>query len=138
MSRRVSARMVPFSIGISYDLPVRLSTMLRLSLPEGRGFTATPAAAESFVLVPWVSVERDMRGGLRRLNPRLRILQDNAPGDGDQRPADEDPRRIILISRRMSRGRGDSNAIGRRLTGWMKRSWRACRAVRAIRGDRRP
>src|SRR2546426_9515364 len=61
MSRRAIARTVPFSIGISYDFPVRLSVTLRECLPCGRSLVATWLEAVSFAFVFCVSAERGMR-----------------------------------------------------------------------------
>src|SRR3989441_1194175 len=61
MSRRAIARTVPFSIGISYDFPVRLSVTLRECLPCGRSLVATWLEAVSFAFVFCVSAERGMQ-----------------------------------------------------------------------------
>src|SRR5467141_2817531 len=111
MSRSAMARMVPLSIGMSYDLPVRLSTTLSEFLP---------AAAAGVVLAVSASVERGI-GGLRFVEYGFRILQDL--------PAATPPR-SVLIRRRMSRGRGDWKATCLRVTGRMNRRVRECSAER--------
>src|SRR5258705_10792238 len=120
MSRSALARMVPCSIGISYDLPVRLSTTLRESLPAALSVVAVRPVAESFVRVLPASLERGMGAVSRSSVYDSEDTSRWAARHRDQRSTGAaTPLRNVLIRCLRSRGRDGPKTTGLPLTGGM-------------------